>query len=116
MKLLDSCYKNGTLIIGISKESRTSFFREFLIKELLKLEMSDALLANILVNTALDNKRMAVMEAKKTGSDKIVRLIQELVNRKPDGLLIMKNAKSSGYTIKNISFQDFQDCQMTKNS
>ncbi|MHA1284850.1 MAG: DNA double-strand break repair nuclease NurA, partial [Promethearchaeota archaeon] len=98
MKLLDSCYKNDILIIGISKESRTSFFREFLIKELLKLEMSDALLANILVNTALDNKRMAVMEAKKTGSDKIVQLIQELVNRKPDGLLIMKNAKNSGYT------------------
>ncbi|MHA1249102.1 MAG: DNA double-strand break repair nuclease NurA, partial [Candidatus Helarchaeota archaeon] len=98
MKLLNSCYKNGILIIGISKESRTSFFREFLIKELLKLEMSDALLANILVNTALDNKKMAVIEAKKTGSDKIVQLIQELVNRKPDGLLIMKNAKNSGYT------------------
>ena len=97
--MLSICRKHKIPLIGISKESRTSFFREFLIKEILiNVEGIDEYFKRRLLFLALDNRRKAVEEAEKTGNSKIIELINELVKRKPDFQLILSCAKSSGYT------------------
>lgn len=98
IELLNLCKKNRILLIGISKESRTSFFREFLIKEIFNELEIDETTKNSLLSLALDNKRKAIEEAEKTENEKVIKLIKELVNRKPDFQLIATYAESSGYT------------------
>ncbi|MEJ2249869.1 MAG: DNA double-strand break repair nuclease NurA [Candidatus Lokiarchaeota archaeon] len=98
MELLDLCQERKIPIIGVSKESRTSFFREFLIKEILKEIIPNDSFRKRLISTTLDNRRLGLIEAQKTGDSKIIKLIDELVNRKPDSLLILNNVNSAGYT------------------
>ncbi|MFX1257011.1 MAG: DNA double-strand break repair nuclease NurA [Promethearchaeota archaeon] len=98
LKILKLCKEKGILLIGISKESRTSFFREFLIKELLKEKISDKKVRKRLLSEALDQPKKALKLAKSLGDDVIVLLTEELIARKPDSLLILNNAKNSGYT------------------
>ena len=98
IELLKFAKEKNILLIGISKESRTSFFREFLIKELLKSIIPDSKMRKILVSTALDDKKKGRMNAENTGDLRIIMLINDLINRKPDNLLILNNKKGSGYT------------------
>lgn len=107
IELLDSCKKENVTIIGISKESRTAFFREFLIKEIAE-KVGDELgierrRINRLLSLALDNRKMAIealkaLEKEKNDIDVIKDLIEELFSRKPDFQLILTYAYSSGYT------------------
>ena len=107
IELLDSCKKENITIIGISKESRTAFFREFLVKEIAG-KVGDELgidrrRIDKLLSLALDNKKMAIVALKaleKEGNDiDIVKgLVEELFSRKPDFQLILNYACSSGYT------------------
>lgn len=98
MNLLEYCKKHHILLMGISKESRTSFFREFLIKEILNEKVSDDELKKKLLKEALDRPRRALKIAKSTGDKEIILLTKELIARKPDSLLIVHNSSSSGYT------------------
>ena len=98
LNLLEMCKKNKIPLIGISKESRTSFFREFLIKKILKSKISDFQLLNNLLSEALDFPKKAIKLAKNTKDNDIILLTEELIARKPDSLLISNNAKHSGYT------------------
>ncbi len=95
-KLLRLCESREIPVVGISKESRTSFFREFLIKEIFEgIDVEGKL--GYLLSLALDEKRRAIEEAEKTGEPKIIELIRELVDRKPDFQLLL-HAKKPGYT------------------
>lgn len=103
IKLLESCRENGIPIVGISKESRTSFFREFLIKIVAEklideIGLSKAELERLL-SLALDDKRRAVKELEKLKHSSILKeIMEELLARKPDFQLILNYAKSTGYT------------------
>lgn len=97
LKLLKLCKEKGILLIGISKESRTSFYREFLIKEILKEKISDKKLRKRLLSEALDRPKNAFKLAKSIGDKDIILLTEELIAKKPDSLLILSNAKDSGY-------------------
>lgn len=101
-KLLETCEKNRIAVIGISKESRTSFFREFLIRVIAcnlkeKIGLSIDKIQEILT-LALDNKRKALEESEKVGNELLRDLIEELISRKPDFQLILKYARNEGYT------------------
>ncbi len=98
LNLLDICKKKKIPLIGISKESRTSFFREFLIKQILKSKISNSQLLNKLLSEALDFPKNAIKLAKSTKDDDIILLTEELIARKPDSLLILNNAHHAGYT------------------
>lgn len=106
IELLKTCRENNIPIIGISKESRTAFFREFLIKTIAS-EMADEMGLNTekierLISLALDNRRMAVKELEKIEEEKNINilsgLIEELFARKPDFQLILSYAETVGYT------------------
>ncbi len=98
IELLDLCKQNEICLIGISKESRTAFFREFLLKELLKKEITDVDLLNRLLSSALNNPRDALTIAESINNKKVLALTEELIARKPDSLLILNNALDSGHT------------------
>ncbi len=103
IKLLESCRENCIPIIGISKESRTSFFREFLIKIVAEklideIGLSKAELERLL-SLALDDKRRAVKELEKLKHSSILKeIMEELLARRPDFQLILSYARSTGYT------------------
>ena len=103
IKLLESCREKEIPVIGISKESRTSFFREFLIKIVAEKLIDEIGLSKVelerLLSLALDNKRRAIKELEKLGHSNIFKEItEELFARKPDFQLILSYAKSAGYT------------------
>ncbi|TXT62442.1 MAG: NurA domain protein [Promethearchaeota archaeon] len=101
IELLSLCKNHSIPIIGISKESKTSFFREFLIKEMIKDIIPDDRLRKKLISVTLNDRRLGVQEAQKTGDKRIITLINELVHRKPDSLLVLSrsnNGNNSGYT------------------
>jgi len=106
MELLETCRKENIPVIGISKESRTAFFREFLIKTIAS-EMKDEIGLNTeklekLLSLALDDRKRAIEELEKLGKEKdtgILRdLIEELLARRPDFQLVLSYAQSTGYT------------------
>ena len=98
--LFELCERKKVPLIGISKESRTSFFREFLIKEILNEMEKDGRIkdAGKLLSLALDDKRKAIEEAEKLQDETIIKLIEELIHRRPDFQLILNCANSAGYT------------------
>lgn len=106
IELLDSCRKEGLPIIGISKESRTAFFREFLIKTIAS-EVRDEIGLSAeklekLLSLALDDRKMAIKELEMMENEMdvgILRdLIEELFARRPDFQLILSYAETVGYT------------------
>jgi len=107
MELLETCREENIPIIGISKESRTAFFREFLIKTIAS-EMRDEIGLSAeklekLLSLAIDNRRIAVKELEKIERERdvgILRdLIEELFARRPDFQLILSYAETAGYTM-----------------
>lgn len=80
IELLEACRRERVPIIGISKESRTAFFREFLVKTI-AVEMKDEVglstesLERIL-SLALDNRRMALKELERLEKDRDVGIRQ----------------------------------------
>jgi len=106
IELLETCRKDDIPIIGISKESRTAFFREFLIKVIAsemvdEIEM-DAKELEKLLSLALDDKKKAMEELEKLEEnfryDILRDLINELFARRPDFQLILSYAEAVGYT------------------
>ncbi len=106
IELLETCRREGIPIIGISKESMTAFFREFLLKTI-ALEMKDeiglsAKALERLLSLALDDKRMALKELERLEKERDVgilrNIIEELFARRPDFQLILSFADAAGYT------------------
>ncbi|WP_290623546.1 MULTISPECIES: DNA double-strand break repair nuclease NurA [unclassified Archaeoglobus] len=104
LELLDWCKRVGVQIIGIGKESRTSFFREFLLMKL-ALRLKDELGLNEaeiidLLSLALDNKRAALrkLESEYSDIEFLERIVEELISKKPDFQLILEFAGCAGYT------------------
>lgn len=104
IELLDVCKEKEIPIIGVSKESRTAFFREFLVKSIFN-EVKDELRTGSerLLSLALDDKKKAIEELQKlekVGKVGILKeLVEELLARKPDFQLILTYASSAGYTM-----------------
>ena len=103
-RLMRVCEKHKIPIIGISKESRTSFLRAYLIEKILidiaedfGLDLDDIL---HILNLARESKARAFSEIRNRGLDKTLvgELIREYVSRRPDFQLIMNFAKTPGYT------------------
>jgi hypothetical protein len=108
MNLMDTCRENDIPVIGISKESRTSFFREFLVKTVASEAIDTVNLIpekmERILSLALDNKKLAMRELDKLereveGDLSLLKdLIEELIVRKPDFQLILSYAEDAGYT------------------
>lgn len=102
IKLLNVAKKKNVPLIGISKESRASFFREFLIRGIvLKLAKEfgiDESKIIFLLAMALDKKRK-VIDIMEEMPDIIRELMKEYITRKPDFQLIMNYAKAPGYSM-----------------
>lgn len=103
LELLELCRRAEVQIIGMSKESRTSFFREFLLMKLAlslkdELGLSEAEIVDLL-SLALDNKRTALrkLESEYSGTQ-LEMIVEELISKKPDFQLILEFAECAGYT------------------
>lgn len=106
-ELLEVCKRERVPLVGISKESRTSFFREFLIKTIAvesEIEVSKEEVERIL-SLALDNKRLAIRELERLEREKgekkvefLKLLVEELLARRPDFQLILSLANTVGHT------------------
>ncbi|WP_457753806.1 DNA double-strand break repair nuclease NurA [Thermococcus sp.] len=108
MRLFKLAKKNEVLLVGISKESRSRFFRDFLVKNLVSLGeiRGDVQLNEVfhLLSLALDQKKKAIkmLDSLKRQYENIGLLdevLKELLTPRPDYQLIDKFAQQPGYTI-----------------
>ena len=110
-ELLELCRKNGILIVGVSKESRATFYRDFLLKlifseelEKVDIEAGDKQrLEAIFLETLYSEKTAFSKFGKikmKHGSklESIELILAELASSRPDYQLVMNFAGSIGYT------------------
>jgi hypothetical protein len=110
-ELLDLCRKKGILIAGVSKESRATFYRDFLLKRIFveELEKTDAESGDkqrlsAVFSEVLENEKTAFSKFRrlkqKHGSklETIELILNELASSRPDYQLVMNLAESVGYT------------------
>lgn len=103
LKLLEMSRKERIPIVGISKESRSSFFREYLLMQL-AIEMKEEIgfeegeLVEFLSNI-LDHRSEALKKINEVKNEKFRGILLELLSRKPDFSLILEHANSAGYTV-----------------
>jgi len=110
-ELLELCRKNGILIAGVSKESRATFYRDFLLKlifgeelERVDIEAGDKQRLNAVFQETLDNEKTALNKLEKLkgkhGSklETIELILAELASSRPDYQLVMNFAGGIGYT------------------
>lgn len=112
-EFMDLCREKGILLMGVSKESRSTFFRDYLLK-LLFNEALENLKANfdprdlqklrplfeemLYHERSVRNKFSKLREkhGKKLGTVRLI--LEELASSRPDYQLIMNHAKTPGYT------------------
>jgi hypothetical protein len=110
-ELLDICRKRGILIAGVSKESRATFYRDFLLKQIFYEELE-----NVDIEAGDKQKLRDIfpemLEKEKTALRKLGRLkkkhgfklgtieliLNELASSRPDYQLVMSFAGKIGYT------------------
>jgi len=110
-ELLDICRKKGILIAGVSKESRATFYRDFLLKlifseeiEQLDIEEGDKQKLRDIFPEMLEKEKTAFSKFKrlkaKHGSklESIDLIFTELVSSRPDYQVVMSFAGKKGYT------------------
>jgi hypothetical protein len=110
-ELLDLCRKKGILIAGVSKESRATFYRDFLLKQIfveelekIEIEAGDKLRLSAIFPEVLENEKTAFSKFSKLkqrhGSklETIELVLTELASSRPDYQLVMNFAESVGYT------------------
>jgi hypothetical protein len=100
IRLFNMARENKVPIIGLSKESRSSFFREFLMRNMIfKLAGEyglDASEVSTLISMALDGRRAnAILD--KTPPP-LRDYIMEYISLKPDFLIIMSCTRKPGYS------------------
>lgn len=102
LKLLEVAEENKIPILGVSKESRSSFFREYLLMQLAmeikgEIGFEEGELVRFL-SEILDHKSDALQKIEEIKNEKLKNIAQELLSRKPDFSLIMEYANFPGYT------------------
>jgi hypothetical protein len=110
-ELLDVCRKKGILIAGVSKESRATFYRDFLLKQIFveelektDIEAGDKQRLNAIFPEVLENEKTAFSKFRKLKQkhgptlDTIELILTELASSRPDYQLVMNFAESVGYT------------------
>ena len=101
IRLFNTARENKVPIVGLSKESRSSFFREFLMRNMiLKLAGEfdlDTFEVNMLMSMALDGRKGVSAILDKTPPP-LRDYIMEYISLKPDFLLIMSYARKPGYS------------------
>ena len=110
-ELLDLCREKGILIVGVSKESRATFYRDFLLKQIFAeelektdIEAGDKQRLNAIFPEVLIKEKTAFSKLKKLrqkhGSklETIELILTELASSRPDYQLVMNFAGSVGYT------------------
>ena len=101
IKLFNTARENKVPIIGLSKESRSSFFREFLMRNMIfKLAEKyglDAFEVNMLMNMVSDGGRRRAGAILDKTPPPIRDYIMEYISLKPDFLLIMSCTRKPGY-------------------
>jgi hypothetical protein len=110
-ELLDLCRKKGILVAGVSKESRATFFRDFLLKQIFveeleetDIEAGDKQRLSAIFPEVLENEKRAFSKFRKLkgklGSklETIELVLTELTSSRPDYQLVMNFAESVGYT------------------
>ena len=108
--LLDACSRSGVLLVGVSKESRSTFYRDYLLSLIfdeklkkLDVEESDKKRLREVFFQVLDVERLAFgkfSKLKEKYEDKLedIELIfRELASSRPDYQLIMNYVSSTGY-------------------
>ena len=111
VELLDLCRKNDILIAGVSKESRATFYRNFLLKlifseelEKVDIEAGDKQRLKAVFLETLDNEKTASSKFKKLkvkhGSklESVELVLTELASSRPDYQLVMNFAGKIGHT------------------
>ncbi|MGB9759816.1 MAG: DNA double-strand break repair nuclease NurA [Thermoproteota archaeon] len=110
-ELLELCAKEDILLVGVSKESRSTFYRDYLLslifnEELKKLDVEES------VKAELSGVFSQVLDVEKVAFDKFFRLkevygekletieliLKELASSRPDYQLVMNFATKVGYT------------------
>ena len=110
-ELLDLCRKKGILIAGVSKESRATFYRDFLLKQIFieELEKTDieagdkhrlgAIFPEVLENEKTAFSKFRKLKQKQASKLETIELIlTELASSRPDYQLVMNFAENVGYT------------------
>ena len=111
VELLDLCRKNDILIAGVSKESRATFYRNFLLKlifseelEKVDIEVGDKRRLEAVFLETLDNEKTAFSKFDKLkvkhGSklESVELVLTELASSRPDYQLVMNFAGKIGHT------------------
>jgi hypothetical protein len=101
IKLMDLCRRFKVPLIGVSKGSASHFFRDFLLG-LLAVDVGvklgfDALSIKNYIFKVFDDRKNAANLLSGLPED-LKRVFMELIHRKPDFQLILRYAKSTGYT------------------
>jgi hypothetical protein len=110
-ELLDLCRKNGVLLLGVAKESRSTSFRDYLLsliftEELKRLEIEDddarmlkPLFMEVVDNVTLGLHKFERFRQKYGEKLETIRLVfDELARSRPDYQVVMNFAGSVGYT------------------
>jgi hypothetical protein len=109
--LLDLCRKKGILIAGVSKESRATFYRDFLLKQIFSeelektdIESGDKQRLSAIFPEVLENEKTAFSKfgklKQKHGSklETIELVLTELASSRSDYQLVMSFAENVEYT------------------
>jgi hypothetical protein len=112
-ELLDLCKAEKILLMGVSKESRSTFYRDYLLKlifeETLKsldssIDTADLHRLKPIFLETLDDEKSALRKFAKLHNkygkklDSIAVILEELISSRPDYQLIMNYAQTPGYT------------------
>jgi hypothetical protein len=110
-ELLELCRKKNVLVAGVSKESRASFYRNFLLKQIFVEELEntdveggDKQRLSAIFPEILENERIAFSKFRKLkqkhGSklEAIELILTELASSRSDYQLVMNFAENVGYT------------------
>ncbi|MGQ9811712.1 MAG: DNA double-strand break repair nuclease NurA [bacterium] len=112
-ELLDLCKAEKILLMGVSKESRSTFYRDYLLKlifeETLKsldssIDTADLHRLKPIFAETLDDEKTALRKFAKLHSkyrkrlDSVALILEELISSRPDYQLIMNYAQTPGYT------------------
>lgn len=110
-ELLEFCRKENILLIGVSKGSRSTFYRDYLLKlifdeELKRLDIETGELRRLeaIFSQVLDNERVAFesfnrLKQEHDGKlDQIAVVLDELASSRPDYQLVMNFSETVGYT------------------
>ena len=99
---LDAARRSSVPVVGVSKESRTSFFRTFLLAKILENAGVEQEFRHFLIRSAVEGGSSAVFALKRAEEELdegVKRLFRAfLLQRRPDFHLILKYARSKNET------------------